>query len=218
MNQGELEQAKALRREYGILHLTEDNAGADPFVLLKKWWDEAVAFPVAMPDAVTLATVDDQGIPDARVVLLKYFNETGCVFFTNYTSSKARQLASHPHACLLMWWPQLERQVRIRGNVQKIATEESDAYFESRPRGAQLAACASEQSAPIIDRAALEARVQAVAATYEGKPVPRPKQWGGFLLQPISLEFWQGRADRLHDRFFYHRTSSAGWTRERLMP
>lgn len=210
--------ADIMRQEYTMLALLESDAGLDPFLLFKKWWNEALRSLTPMVDAVTLATSSSMGCPDARIVLLKHFDEQGFVFFTNYESAKSAQIVENPYACLVAWWPQQERQVRIQGSVEKTSQEESDAYFASRPRGAKISAIASSQSYIIEDREALEKRMQDTSFRYEGRPVERPNNWGGFRIKPFKLEFWQGRADRLHDRLCYTLQTNAVWARERLMP
>jgi pyridoxamine 5'-phosphate oxidase len=167
---------------------------------------------------MTLATAAADGQPSARIVLLKEVNHDGFVFYTNYGSRKGRELAGNPRAALVFYWPQLERQVRITGAVLKTSRSESEAYFRTRPRGSQLAAWASRQSSPIPDRALLEARVKKLGAKYAGASVPLPPNWGGFRLRPESIEFWQGRPNRLHDRLRYSREPGGGWKIERLAP
>ena len=204
-----------LRQEYMRAGLAEADALADPLAQFARWMDEAVAADLPLANAMTLATVED-GAPDARIVLLKGVEGGAFVFFTNYLSRKGRQLAASPAACLVFLWAPLERQVRIEGRVEKVAAAESDAYFASRPAGARVSACASEQSAVVPDRAFLEARVGEVRARH-GEAPPRPAHWGGYRVLPERVEFWQGRENRLHDRLRYRRDGS-GWVRERLAP
>ncbi len=206
-----------LRETYGRAGLVEADAGPDPIALFERWFGEARAAAVPEPNAMTLATVDDDGTPDARAVLLKEFDARGFVFFTNYGSRKARDLARHPVAALCFAWLPLERQVRIRGTVGKVPREESETYFRSRPRGSQLGAWASEQSAPLDGRAPLEARLAELEAEYAGREVPVPPHWGGYRVTPASIEFWQGRPNRLHDRLRYLNKGGT-WRRERLSP
>ena len=188
----------------------------DPIELFAGWFERAVA-EVPLAESVCLATVDADGMPDARMVLLKGFDERGFRFFTNEESIKGRQLAERPTAALVLYWRELDRQVCLRGAVTELSTEDSDAYFATRPRDAQLGAWASDQSRPLDDRAMLERRVEEARGRFEGGDVPRPEHWGGYLLTPHEVECWQGRPYRLHDRFRYTR-DGAGWLLERLYP
>ncbi len=206
-----------IRKSYEIGELTEATAGSDPVALLQTWLKDALNAEIVEPNAMCLATVDEQGNPDARFVLLRGFEERGLVFYTNSQSTKGRQLANRPHATLVFWWGALERQVRIRGRIELVSDAESDAYFTTRPRGHQLAAWVSPQSEPIPDRAWLENRAAEVEREFEGREVPRPPYWTGYRLIPDTFEFWQGRRNRLHDRLLYTR-ETGGWKRERLAP
>jgi pyridoxamine 5'-phosphate oxidase len=209
-----------LRQEYMRAGLSERDAGSDPLRLFAVWLEEAVKAGLPLPNAMTLATVSPEGAPDARIVLLKGLEQGGFAFYTNYASRKARQLAARPAACLVFQWSELERQVRVEGAVEKVTAAESDAYYASRPLGARLSAWASEQSAPVASRQLLESAMQAARARYGDAP-PRPPHWGGYRVMPQRLEFWQGRADRLHDRLLYTRAESgleAPWKIERLAP
>ena len=207
-----------LRREYTLAGLTEDAADPDPLRQFEQWFAQARAADVVEPNAMTLATAGPDGQPTARVVLLKGLDGRGFVFFTNYASRKGRELAANPRASLLVFWGELERQVRIDGTVERVTGDESDVYFRQRPRGAQLGAWASAQSDVIASRGELEARVAEVAGRFEGATdVPRPPHWGGYRLVPHAVEFWQGRPNRLHDRLLYTR-AAAVWTRQRLSP
>ncbi len=206
-----------LRREYASRALSEDQADADPIRQFATWFDEAVSAQLLDVNAMTLATVSPTGDPAARIVLLKGFDEHGFVFFTSYESAKGRELAARPRACLLFFWVELERQVRITGSVTQVSTAESDEYFHSRPFESQLGAWASAQSTPVANRALLETRFAELSAQYAGKAVPLPPFWGGYRVRPELVEFWQGRQSRLHDRLLYTR-DGANWSRSRLAP
>lgn len=196
--------------------LTEDAVENDPIAQFAKWYQRACEVVKPLPDAAALATATHAGHPTARMVLLKEFDTRGFVFYTNYRSRKGRELARNARASLLCYWGALERQVRIDGRVARLSAQESDAYFVTRPRGNQLSAWASNQSAVVAGRGALERRFAAFARKYPGA-VPRPPHWGGYRLVPDAIEFWQGREDRLHDRILYRRTRG-GWKIERIAP
>ena len=207
-----------LREDYKGHALDVTDVHADPILQFRRWFDEAVGEGVAEPDAMTLATVDAAGDPQARVVLLRGLDERGFAFYTNRESAKARELAGRPRAALTFGWLEIYRQVRVIGDVTTLPDEESDAYFATRPRGAQIGAWASPQSAPIADRATLEARVAEVEERFAGlAEVPRPPFWGGYVVRPETVELWQGRPNRLHDRVRYRRDGEA-WVIERLAP
>jgi pyridoxamine 5'-phosphate oxidase len=211
-----------LRTEYMRATLDEASVEPDPIRQFERWFTEAVSAKMPEPNAMTLATVDADGNPSARIVLLKGADQRGFTFFTNYASRKGRELAARPRAALLFFWPELERQIRIEGTVSQVDASESVEYFAGRPRPSQLGAWASPQSEPIGNRKELEARLAEFADRYGdvSAPVPRPPHWGGYRLAPESLEFWQGRASRLHDRIRYRRTKAhpSAWIIDRLAP
>ena len=197
--------------------LSEATVEHDPIAQFARWYDDARAVERPLPHAVALATATRSGRPSLRMVLLKDFDARGFVFFTNYRSRKGHELAGNPRASLLFYWGTLERQVRIEGRVAKVSRRESDDYFKTRPRGSQLGAWASPQSAALADRADLDRRFATAAAKYPGH-VPRPAQWGGYRLAPVQIEFWQGRDDRLHDRLCFTLGRTGRWRLERLAP
>lgn len=208
----------ALRRDYASRALTEEEALADAIAQFSAWWTEAVDSQLLDVNAMTLATASRAGEPSARIVLLKGFGPDGFVFFTNYESAKAQQLDDNPRACLLLFWVELERQVRITGSVTRVPREESDQYFHSRPFESQIGAWASAQSQVVPNRAALEDRYAKLAAEHAGLTVPLPPFWGGYRVAPETIEFWQGRKSRLHDRLLYTREDDGSWSRARLAP
>lgn len=207
-----------IRREYVQKGLRREALDSDPIEQFSKWLQEAVAAGVPLPNAMTLATCDESARPSGRMVLLKGIENGGFVFYTNYESRKGKELAQNPYAALVFYWEPLDRQVSIRGVVQKVSAAESDDYFSSRPRGSQLGAWASIQSQPIDSRRALEENFQHYSHRYETGTVPRPPCWGGYVVLPDCIEFWQGRPDRLHDRFRYVGSRREGWTIQRLNP
>ena len=199
------------------LPLLERDAPAEPLPLVERWLDDAVIAGLALPNAMALATVGADGRPAARVVLLKGIEDGGFVFYTNYESRKGRELAAHAYAALVFHWAPLERQVRIEGRVERVSAAASDAYFATRPLGSRHSAIASPQSTVVPDRAWLEAESRAVAQRHPDTP-PRPAHWGGYRVSPDTIEFWQGRSDRLHDRLAYRRQGGNAWLIERLAP
>ena len=196
--------------------LTREQLADDPIEQFARWWERAEA-EVPLPDAICLATADDDGVPDARMVLLKGFDAEGFRFHTNYESEKGRQLAATGLAAIVVYWRELDRQVRIRGPVERLSAEESDSYFQTRPPERRVGAWASPQSRPIASREELDERVREVEERFAGEEIPRPEHWGGFVLHPLEIEFWQGQVGRLHDRFLYTR-GDEGWTIQRLGP
>ncbi|MBX7059839.1 MAG: pyridoxamine 5'-phosphate oxidase [Leptospirales bacterium] len=197
--------------------LKEAEAGGDPLALFQEWFSEALRLEIPQANAFTLATADNQGQPSARVLLLKEADDKGFVFYTNYGSRKGDDLASNPRAAMCFYWREMEKQVRIEGRVERVSREESADYFRTRPRESRLGAHASQQSAPIEDREALDRRFAAAESRFPEEETPLPDAWGGFRLLPHSLEFWQGRSGRLHDRLIYRRHGSQ-WDRTRLQP
>lgn len=206
-----------LRREYSQAELDEKTVDPDPIRQFLAWFEQAGQAGEVEPNAMTLATASADGRPSARIVLLKGCDDRGFTFFTNYDSRKGRELLVNPYAALVFWWPSLERQVRVEGRLGRVAESESETYFQSRPTGSKLGAWASEQGDVVPDRAWLETRLHELETQYADAPIPRPPHWGGYRLSPETLEFWQGRPNRLHDRIRYRRQGPA-WVRERLAP
>jgi pyridoxamine 5'-phosphate oxidase len=211
------ERVADLRKDYGQASLDESDVADDPIAQFARWFEEALKAEVNEPNAMSVATVGDDGRPTSRIVLVKQFDARGFTWYTNYASQKGKQLESKPFAALLFFWSELERQVRIEGRVERTSAGESDKYFNSRPLKSRLSAIASEQSEPIANRAALEQHYEEVARQY-GEAPPRPQHWGGFRLVPERIEFWQGRRSRFHDRIVYTRQEDGLWTRQRLQP
>ena len=213
-----MDHVARLRKEYTRAGLKESEADPNPIEQFRTWFDKVLTSNLHEPNAMALATATLDGRPSARVVLLKGFDERGFVFYTNYEGRKGEELEANPHCALLFYWGEVERQVRVEGRVRRVPDKESDAYFAGRPRGSQLGAWASEQSRLVGDRGALEHRLRELEAEYEGREVPRPPFWGGYRVEPETIEFWQGRENRLHDRLVYLRSEDGGWRRGRLQP
>jgi pyridoxamine 5'-phosphate oxidase len=210
--------ASSLRKEYTSAGLDKADVDPDPIVQFHRWFEKVIEADLHEPNAMILATATTtEGKPSARTVLLKGYDERGFVFYTNYEGRKAKEIEANPRCALLFYWGELERQVRIEGRASRLSGEESDAYFASRPRGSRLGAWASEQSSPVEDRSILEERVKALDAEYEGREIPRPPFWGGYRVEPDTIEFWQGRESRLHDRLVYLRNEGE-WKIVRLQP
>lgn len=208
-----------LRQRYAQAELSTDRVADDPLDQFRQWFTDAMEAELDEPNAMTLATTASDGSPSARTVLLKGVDGRGFVFYTNYESRKGRELADNPEAALVFLWLKIERQVRVEGTVERLSQEESAKYFRSRPRGSQLGAWASPQSRVVESREALEQNLAEVQARYDDEPVPCPPYWGGFVVRPTQIEFWQGRPNRLHDRVRYRRPSPVDdWTIERLAP
>ncbi|MFP4355151.1 MAG: pyridoxamine 5'-phosphate oxidase [Phycisphaerae bacterium] len=209
-----------LRSESKDVPLCEDRAPDDPVTLFEKWLEQAVEDNDGAwyePNAMALSTADAEGSPDCRIVLLKECSREGFVFYTNTESAKGRQLAENPRAAAVFYWSRFERQVRLRGPIEKLSCERAESYFANRPRGSQLGAIISRQSQPINSRGELESALAQAEAQYQGRDIPMPAFWGGYRLVPEQIEFWQGRSSRLHDRLLYTRSQS-GWARQRLSP
>jgi pyridoxamine 5'-phosphate oxidase len=207
-----------IRKEYKFQTLEEDLVQADPFSQFSKWWNEAITASIEEVNAMTLATASADGLPSARIVLLKGYDNNGFVFYTNYESFKGKQIQENPRACLVFFWKELERQVRITGLVKKISSEASNEYYQTRPIGSQIGALVSPQSQVIENRQWLTTREFELLKEYENKPITRPSNWGGYCVQPVTIEFWQGRPNRLHDRIQYSLKENGGWEIQRLAP
>lgn len=198
--------------------LTRASAGTDPLELFSCWLEDAEQGGLVLPNAVNLATVDAEGRPRARMVLFKGLESGGFVFYTNYHSAKARELESRPDAALTFWWEPPGRQVRVEGTVRRLDAETSDAYFRTRPRDSQIGAYASRQSEEVTDHHQLEDQYREIEQRFEGREIPRPEFWGGYVLVPERIEFWQNASGRMHDRIRYQRTIEEGWRQDRLSP
>lgn len=207
-----------IRKDYQLASLDEGTVGNDPISFFNRWFEEAHIADSEEVNAMTLATVDADGKPHARVVLLKAVENNEFVFFTNYNSHKGREMAATPHVAIVFFWKELERQVRIEGTVAKISPERSDEYFYSRPYGSRLGAWSSPQSAEIDHREILEDKYIAFEKKFEDGNVPRPEHWGGYSVKPVTIEFWQGRSNRMHDRILFILQSDGSWKKSRLAP
>jgi len=215
MNQEDIQN---IRSEYLAASLSENDTSADPIKQFDKWFNEALKAEMQEPTAMTLATSTYDGRPSARIVLLKGFDNNGFVFYTNYLSRKGKEIAKNPLGALLFFWGTLERQVRIEGTIEKITKEESAKYFQTRPRASQLGAIASPQSQEIAGRDILDKKWEEAEVEYMDKDIPKPTYWGGYVLKPRLIEFWQGRESRLHDRILYKKIDNKNWKKVRLAP
>ena len=207
-----------IRKDYKLRSLSEKDTQPSPFKQFEKWWNEATESGIDEINAMTLATASADGMPDARIVLLKAFDDRGFTFFTNYDSVKGEELLENPRACLVFFWKELERQVRITGLVTQVSGTESDEYFNSRPEGSRIGAWSSPQSQPIANREWLEENEQKVKEKFAGGEIARPPHWGGYRVKPTKIEFWQGRSNRMHDRIQYRLLEKGDWKIERLAP
>jgi len=215
MNQEQLEN---LREEYKTASLSEADSKDDPIKQFELWFNEAIEAKVAESNAMTLSTATTDGRPSARIVLLKGIHENGFVFYTNYLSRKGKEITKNPLGSLTFFWPAMERQIRVEGTIEKASKELSDRYFQSRPKDSQIGALASPQSQEIADRETLEKKWSELEAEYAGKTIPKPSFWGGYILRPRLIEFWQGRPSRLHDRILYKKIDNKNWKKVRLAP
>ena len=212
------EELSKIRKDYSMLHLNEEDVSASPIQQFDKWWNEAAAAELLEMNAMTLASTGKDGMVDARTVLLKAFDDGGFVFFTNYNSAKSEQLTHNPNCCILFFWKELERQVRINGIAEKISVKESLDYFDSRPDGSKIGAWASPQSMVVAGKALLQETFDYYVERFKHGKIPKPPHWGGYRVKPSRIEFWQGRPSRMHDRILYSQATAGEWTIERLAP
>ena len=212
------EELSQLRKDYTLHSLNEDDVDNSPITQFEKWWKDATESAILEMNAMTVASTGNDGMPDARIVLLKGVDEKGFVFFTNYNSAKSKQLEQNGNCCLLFFWKELERQVRIAGVAEKISATESIAYFNSRPEGSKLGAWASPQSMVVAGKAMLIETYQYYAERFKHGEIPKPPHWGGYRVRPVRIEFWQGRPSRMHDRILYTKAPEGNWKIERLAP
>jgi pyridoxamine 5'-phosphate oxidase len=212
------EEIAQLRKDYTLNTLSEDDVASSPIAQFERWWNDAEKSQILEFNAMTLATTGNDDFADARTVLLKAYDEKGFVFFTNYNSAKSKQLDSNANCCLLFYWKELERQVRINGTAEKISMKESIDYFDSRPEGSKIGAWASPQSMVVAGKAWLKETFNYYSERFKQGKIPKPPHWGGYRIKPVKIEFWQGRPSRMHDRILYTETTPGNWKIERLAP
>lgn len=215
MNREELQN---LRQDYTAASLSEKDSSADPIQQFDNWFNQAVEAKVLEPNAMTLSTATKDGLPSARIVLLKGYDKEGFSFYTNYLSRKGKEIARNPHGALTFFWGELERQVRVEGIIEKLSKEQSEAYFHSRPKGSQIGAVVSPQSQEVGSRGELDGKMVKMENEYKDKEIPKPAHWGGYILKPRVIEFWQGRSSRMHDRIVYKKIDNKTWKKVRLAP
>ena len=212
------EHINKLRKDFALQKLSEDSVSENPVIQFEQWFNEAMQAQIPEMNAFDLATVSIDGQPSLRVVYLRDYSSEGFIFYTNYNSRKGIDIKANPKVCMNFFWPQMERQIRIQGKAEKQKPEDSDLYFNSRPRGSQIGAWASLQSTPVKSRKALDKLVDEITKKYEGLEIPRPEHWGGYIIRPFRIEFWQGRPNRMHDRILYMLNENKEWEIERLSP